>query len=247
MHNLTTWETAPEKPPLIDGELHVWRFALNREDPDTLASARSILNEEERRRADRLVIEPARHRFTLAHATLRRIVALYLPVSMRELDFQYGPHGKPYLAGKPICFNLSHSGAMALVAITKNAEVGIDIEEINRRHAADEIAERFFSEAENLAYRAYQEPERLHAFFRCWSRKEAVIKALGEGLSCPLHSFDVSLDRNHARLLDLRRQDAHAGSWVMFAVDAHPDYTAAAAVIGSCRRVRGFDARNMVA
>lgn len=238
---------APEHPVLHEAELHVWRINLHTEDASRLARARAVLSVGEIAQADRLVLEPARCRCLLGHAALRTVLSRYTQIPPRQITFRYGPHGKPSIDHDGLEFNLSHSGSMGLVAVMRRTAVGIDIEEINERHAADAIATRFFSEAEQAAYRAFPAEERQAAFFRCWSRKEAVIKALGEGLACPLGSFDVSLDAYDARLLALRRDRADISAWTMFTIEAHPGYAAAAAVIGSCRSAAGYDALNIVA
>jgi len=241
MHILSSWQKAPDQPHLYDEELHVWRISLNRMDPASLSASLETLDDEERIRADRLVIESARSRFILSHAATRKILALYLNRPGASIQFDTGLHGKPQIRESEFRFNLSHSGSMALLAIMNKTEIGSDIEHINKRHATDDIAARFFSPAEQMAYRSFSEQERTHAFFRCWSRKEAVIKALGEGLSCPLGSFDVSLDKHQAKLIDLRRDDARVDQWTMFDIEAHPEYAAAAAVIGPCRSATGYN------
>jgi len=241
MHILSSWQKAPDHLHLRDEELHVWRISLNQVDPVSISEAHTLLDDEEQLRADRLVIESARTRFILAHAATRNILARYLVPSGAKIKFDTGQHGKPHIRDSELKFNLSHSGNMALLAITNKIEVGSDIEHINERHAADDIAARFFSPAEQQAYQSFPESERTPAFFRCWSRKEAVIKALGEGLSCPLSSFDVTLDKHQARLIDLRRDHARVEQWTMFDIEAHPDYAAAAAAIGPCRSATGYN------
>jgi len=241
MHILSSWQKAPDQLPLNDEELHVWRISLNQKEPALLSAARNLLDDEERVRADRLVVDSARTRFLLAHAATRNILSRYLNREPAAIEFNTGDHGKPHIRESNLMFNLSHSGNMALLAVMNKTEVGTDIEHMNGRHAADDIAARFFSPAEQEAYATFPPPERTHAFFRCWSRKEAVIKALGEGLSCPLSSFDVTLDKHQARLIDFRRAGARIEQWTMFDIEAHPDYAAAAAVIGPCRSAIGFN------
>lgn len=238
---LSHWQPGPANPSLPARELHVWRIPL---DPSIhpLDAARALLAPDERVRADRFTVDAPRRRFTLARAALRILLARYTGQSPHHLAFTTGPHGKPALAvDTPIRFNLSHSEDLALLAITRHTEVGIDIESIDPRRAADDIAARYFSPVEQHQLAAYTDPAaRTAAFFRAWSRKEAVIKALGEGLACPLTSFDVSLDPVHARLLALRRTQADPPAWTMLAINADPGYAAAAAVIGPCDHAAGY-------
>ncbi len=239
--SLTQWQPGPVNPSLPHRELHVWRIPLEPTAPN-LDRARTLLSPEECARADRFTVDAPRRRFILARAALRILLARYTGQPPHAIVFTTGPHGKPGLAGDtPIRFNLSHSEDLALLAITRHTEVGIDIEAIDPRRAADDIAARYFSPAEQQQLERHTEPTaRTAAFFRAWSRKEAVIKALGEGLACPLTSFDVSLDPHDARLLALRREHADPSAWTMLAIDADPGYAAAAAVIGPCDHAAGF-------
>jgi 4'-phosphopantetheinyl transferase len=216
--------------------LSLWTVHLDTTDTAARAAARALLNDDERARADRLIHPDLGARFTLARAALRRVLGAVTGRDPASLTFTSGPHGKPHLAGTAPPFNLSHSGNLAILAVSPGPEVGIDIERIDPRRATADLAARFFSPAENVALAATPEGEpRTAAFFRIWSRKEAVIKALGEGLTCPLASFDVSATPGEARLLALRRPGANPAAWTLFALDhLAPGYSAAAAVIGPC-------------
>lgn len=239
MQPLTTWQTAPKDITLSSNDLHVWRIALHRE-RDVIARSRAMLNDEEKARADRLIVKEPRQNFTIARAALRSILSRYLNTPADKLEFIYGPQGKPVLATHELFFNLTHSRDIALLAITRHAEVGIDIEHMDPARATEDIAARFFSPAEQSAFAAYHGDERIRAFFRCWSRKEAVIKALGEGLLCPLNSFDVSLDEHDARLLAFRRHDIDASTWRIMSVFPHPAYMAAVATSQPVRQADGY-------
>jgi 4'-phosphopantetheinyl transferase len=238
---LATWQPGPANPSLPHRELHVWRIPLAAT-AQTLDAARALLAPDERVRADRFTVDAPRRRFTFARAALRNVLARYTGQPPREIAFTTGPHGKPALAGdSPFRFNLSHSEDLALLAVTRRTDVGIDLEAIDPRRAADDIAARYFSPAEQAQLGPHADPAaRTAAFFRAWSRKEAVIKALGEGLACPLTSFDVSLDPLDARLLALRREHTDPSAWTMLAIEAAPGYAAAAAVIGPCDHAAGF-------
>ncbi len=157
------------------------------------------LSADERARAAKFYFDKDREHFIVARGLLRTILGRYLDREPENLSFRYGPQGKPALAeisdGHAIRFNLSHSHGFALYAIARGREVGIDIEWIRPDLAIAEIAERFFSASEAALLRSLPAEARLEAFFRCWTRKEAYIKARGEGLSRPLNQIDLPLAR----------------------------------------------------
>ena len=226
MQTHSTWSPGLQRPQLDHQALHVWRIGLD---------------VDEVHRADRYVVEAPRRRFIRARAAMRDILARYLAIDPTAIVFAGNPHGKLHIEGHPVHFNLSHSGSWALLAVTGAGETGIDIEYMDPRRAGDDIAQRFFSPAEQQLLATTPEPEKTAAFFRIWSRKEAVIKSLGEGLACPLDSFDVSADPDRARLHAIRRDGLNASAWTMLNIDAHPAYAAAVAVIGEIGIVVGYD------
>ncbi len=224
------WQHGPANPQLPRHEVHVWRIELGVS--GNISSARDLLSADELARVDRYLVEPPRRRLILTRAATRIILSRYTGIAPRDLVFTAGPHGKPHIEGCPIRFNLSHSENLGLLAVTREMEVGVDIEHIDPRRAGNDIATRFFTPAEQQQLGRYTNDERITAFFRAWSRKEAVIKALGEGLACPLDSFDVSLDPHDAHLLELRRENADVAAWNMINIDADPGYAAACAAMG---------------
>ncbi len=209
------WVAAPEAPVIEGGEAHVWLARLKASEED-IARAAALLSAEEEERARRFRFERHRRRFVMAHAALRTILGRYLGASPGEVAFRHGPRGKPYL-NEPeprIQFNLAHSGELALAAITKEGEIGADIE--IHRGMPEGVARRFFSAAENAALTSLPPRERERAFFRCWTRKEAFLKATGEGLSFGLDNFTVSLLPDEpAALLDLPGGASEASRWSM--------------------------------
>jgi 4'-phosphopantetheinyl transferase len=171
---------------------------------------------------------------------LRAILGRYLGSDPRRLRFHSNHYGKPSLAEPAgwLRFNLSHSGGLALVAVTLDHELGVDVEQVRADLAGLSIAEQFFSPAEVATLRALPEPDRLQAFFNCWTRKEAFVKARGEGLSFPLKRFDVSLAPGEpAALLATHDDPAEAGRWTLHALSPGPGYVAAVAVYGPIMRV----------
>jgi 4'-phosphopantetheinyl transferase len=231
---------------LSHGEVHVWRASLD-QPPGVAARLRLTLSEDERGRAARFHFERDRVRFVIARAALRAVLSRYLDVPPGNLRFSYGAHGKPSLspefaagpAGGRLEFNVSHSHTLALVAVARGRALGVDIERL--RADADErrIAERFFSAQEVATLCALPDAQQPRAFFDCWTRKEAYIKARGEGLSFPLEEFDVSLQPDApAALLRVRGDVREAGRWSLRAMDVEPGYAAALAVEGSGWRLR---------
>ena len=191
-------------------EVHVWQATLDRT-PSELQSLFDSLAADERARAGRFHFDRDRVRFVVARGVLRAILGRYMNRAPVSLSFRYGSHGKPALAGEAdgdaICFNLSHSNGVALYAIARHRAVGVDLERIRFDLPVVEIAERFFSRREVAALRMLPSEQQHQAFFCCWTRKEAYIKARGEGLSLPLDQFDVSLAPGEpAALLGTQRE-----------------------------------------
>lgn len=226
------WESPPLRPLLGAEEVHVWCVPLDPPEEEVRRCA-ALLSPDEQARAARFRFEKHRREFTVGRGMLRTLLGRYLDADPRRLEFGYGPHGKPVLASGGLRFNLSHSGSLALYAVARERELGVDIEEHRPLDDAEQIAERFFSRAENEAFRALPPELRNEAFFLCWTRKEAYIKAIGEGLSLPLHEFDVSLAPGEpARLLGAR-DAAQALRWTLRGLDPAPGYAAAIVVEGS--------------
>lgn len=233
------WETTTQEWPLEEAEVHVWRASLP-VPPAELARYRDLLDPEERARTDRFRFPRHRDRFLAARATLRLILARYTMENPAGLRFEYGPHGKPSLAGEhELRFNMSHSGDLALYAVARAREVGVDLERHRDDVECDQIAHRFFSPAEVAALLALPAEVRRPAFFRCWSRKEAYIKALGTGLALPLDQFDVSLAPGEpARLLQTYHAPETADRWSMWELHPGAGYAGALVAEGQGLQVR---------
>ena len=187
------------------GDIHIWEADLDAAS-DQLPELRATLSTLEVERADRFAHEKARHRFVAGRGIIRSLLARYLQVDPRELSFSYTESGKPSINGAnppDIRFNLSHAGQTALYAITRGREIGVDVEEADRQVSDERIARRFFAPAEVAQLEALPADERRQGFLRCWTRKEAYVKALGEGmLSSPPSSFAVSLCPEEPALLN---------------------------------------------
>jgi 4'-phosphopantetheinyl transferase len=196
-----------------------------------------LLDDEERARAARFLSDAHSRRFTVAHARLRQQLAAELKLAPADITFASGEHGKPRIAADQALagleFNLSHSGSLGLVGWAWKRAIGVDIE--FWRPTTDEAAlvRRFFSASEIAAYERLAQPARTEAFFNCWTRKEAYVKAVGRGLGLPLDSFDVSLgDASEARLLRESIIGNDGRSWSLAAVQAGSGVSAAVVLEG---------------
>jgi 4'-phosphopantetheinyl transferase len=235
----TTWTAPPQSPSLASGTVHVWRIALDQPD-DNLRRFRRTLEPDELNRASRFHFEKHQRHFIVARGFLRSVVARYLETQPEALRFSYGAYGKPALASEHVLrFNLSHSHEVALLAVTLDAELGVDVEHIRVDFASEEIARRFFSRAEVDVFNALPKEEQVAAFFRCWTRKEAYIKAIGKGLSQALDAFDVTLTADAQAEL-LRAEEDDVERWWMTDIDVGDGYAGALAVERPVAEVRFF-------
>lgn len=212
------WSEPPQTLSLTTREVHVWRTRL--EQPERVDEFLRTLSDEEREKASRFHFAKHRRHFVVGRGVLRMLLARYLGTQPEEVQFDYGPHGKPSLGGaqraSSLRFNASHSGDFALYAFADDQEVGVDVEYIKSNIAPEEIAKRFFSPREVETLNALAAADQPAAFFRCWTRKEAYIKALGTGLSHPLNEFDVTAAIPGWSLVDL---DVERGYAAALAVD----------------------------
>ena len=237
--NSSTWIEAPLSPSLRTGVVHVWRCALDQED-NRLERLRRTLEPDELERASRFHFEKHRRHFIVARGFLRSVVARYLKTQPEALRFVYGAYGKPGLASEHgLRFNLSHSNEVALLAVTLDAELGVDVEHIRADFASEDIARRFFSRAEVETFNALPKEEQVAAFFRCWTRKEAYIKAIGKGLSQALDAFDVTLAPGAAPELT-RAEDDDVSRWLLRDIHVGEGYAGALVVERPVAEVRLF-------
>jgi len=228
------WRSPPETLVLACDEIHVWRATLD-QPPSQARSFLQNLAADERARAERFYFERDREHFIVARGVLRAILGGYLNRAPECLSFCYSSHGKPSLAGDSdgdtIRFSVSHSHGVALYAVTRGREVGIDLERIRSDLTVAEIAERFFSPREVATLRELPTEAQREAFFRCWTRKEAYIKARGEGLSLPLDQFDVSLAPGEpAAIVGTQPDPSEASRWSLQELIPAPGFVAALAV-----------------
>lgn len=221
---------------LAPDEVHVWRASLNQELPAVKESL-DLLSPAERQRADKFYFARDRENFIVGRSVLRKILGRYLEVSPDRISFSYNRYGKPALSTEAgdhqVRFNMSHSQGLALYAVARGREVGVDLELAREDFASLEIAEPFISPQELGSLRALPTSDLTRAFFNCWTRKEAFIKALGEGLSHPLDRFIVSLrPGERASLLSVVGMPQEAARWSLVELFPGADYAAALVVEG---------------
>lgn len=213
-------------------DVHVWilRLDLSRAQ---LARLASVISAEEFTRAERFAVPANRRRYVAAHGLLRLVLASYVCLGPKRLSFEKGAGGKPRLADRhQLRFNLSHSNDLALVAVSANREVGVDIEKVCEMPDLESLARICFSPVEQAALAAVPAGQRQLAFFAGWTRKEAFLKAQGDGLSRPLHSFDVTLTPAvPARVLRVQPPDA-AHRYALRTLEPAPGYVGALATEG---------------
>lgn len=216
-------DSRPEQDPLV--EIVVADLSAGIED---VGVSEAVLSEDERARADSFVFERDRRRFIMARSLLRRLLAARCGIPPQSVSFVYGAHGKPALANSELCFNVSHCDDLVVVALSHGLEVGIDIEAVRAVDDADRIAARFFGPREVDEYRSLETPDKPIGFFNCWTRKEAFIKACGDGLSHPLDRFEVSLAPGQpARILRVGDTPGSACGWSLESFTPAPGYVAA--------------------
>lgn len=203
--------------------------------PEAVLASAALLSDVERQRASRIIVDCDRRRFMVARAQLRGLLAARLCVRPQAVELVYGAHGKPALgrgyADLDLRFNVSHADDVAVYAFSEGREIGVDIEFVRPIVGAEDIAQRFFSRFEYGAYLALHPSDRLAGFFNCWTRKEAFVKALGNGLDYPLDHFDVSLAPGEpAKILRVERMSGMSCGWTLHAFKPGPGLMGAAVV-----------------
>jgi 4'-phosphopantetheinyl transferase len=225
---------------LADRGVHIWTI---RTDASEFVAAKfqSILTDDERDRAGQLRFDHLRRQFVVTRGALRCLLGSYLN-SRAQIRFEYGPSGKPSVTTpSEIQFNVTHSGSIAAFALTMNCALGIDLEQIREMPDLVNVARRFFCAQETADLLALAPEQRCAAFFRCWTRKEAYLKAIGNGLSTPLDSFRVTLHPDQpAQLVHIAYQEEEARMWTLHNLDMGPTYAAALTYRGEPRALRVF-------
>jgi 4'-phosphopantetheinyl transferase len=228
---------------LGESDIHVWRSRLEIPRGD-LGKLERTLTAGERERITSRASEVDRRRATVSRGLLRNILAGYVERPAAELAFTYGPAGKPEMSaagrGEPLHFNSTHSGDVLLVAVGRVPSLGIDVERIRPVARFERVARRAFSEEERRRIDALRLEERNEAFITCWTRKEACVKAIGEGVWSAFGRFEVSLERGaSASVLTVDGDSAAAAEWSLYHIEPAEGYVGALAVRGLGWRVSG--------
>ncbi len=238
----TGWQAVAGVAPLAPGEVHVWRVRLEDQRP-ALQAYWPLLAADEQSRAGKFHYSRDQERYLITRGCLRRLLAAYLQQPPAALAFRYTDYGKPFLTpASDLSFNVSHAGGYALFAFTPQAPIGVDLELTDDTIAIERLTSRFFSPTEAQQVLALPAPERAGAFFRTWTRKEAFLKAHGQGLSLPLDQFSVPVALTSP--LKISAIDWAAGNesrWSLASFTVQPGLPAAVVVEGPIRQIRYFD------
>lgn len=239
----------PSSPsrPAID-EVQIWTMPT--QGPDAVVTQlRRILGKDELERASRFRFPHLTNAYVIAHGVLRLLLARYLDRDPARISFVYGAQGKPTVSDNlQFDFNLTHSEGMAAIALTKGCALGLDLEHLRSIPDLEQIARRYFCTGEAAEIFSLPPGEREQAFFRCWTRKEAYIKAIGDGLVCPLDSFQVTVQADRpARLVHIGGDRAAAANWTLRDLSLAPDYIAALAYPDRPRRLSVFPISDLAA
>jgi 4'-phosphopantetheinyl transferase len=211
------WPGPPRDWTLAEHEIHVWASSLAA-DKIQLAAYEQTLSSDESERAARYRFDQHRNRFITGRGWLRSVLSHYLDQEVGEIRFEYNANGKPAMRAREpaLRFNLAHCDDLAVLAVTRAAEVGVDVERLRPLKDADDIADRFFSRTESEGLKALTATQKPAGFFNLWTRKEAWLKATGEGLSDSLNQVEVSfLPEERARLVRLFGKTDEIHNWTL--------------------------------
>ncbi len=204
--------------------IHLWQADLATLSPHEGAYFK-LLSPDEAQRAERFHFPKDKKKFTLARGLLRSVLSRYVDIPPEDIMFEYGPRGKPYLKdNREIQFNISHSDELVVLGLILHDEVGVDIEKMSD-HYKEGVAKRFFSESEFAELKKLSEKEQITAFYRLWAAKEALIKAVGEGLYVPLGNFTVAFDQNPQQIELIH--DEKKSKFFLETFQPHSDYQGA--------------------
>lgn len=240
----STQEKCITLPP---NTIHFWycRFDL---DNFRLPYYNTLLSNDEKRKADKFKFLVDQQKYVTFRGILRILLSRYLDKNPEEILFKYGAFGKPDVkTNTALRFNISHSGNMAVFGFVQNYAIGVDIEKIKQDFDPLDLAKSFFSEEEINALSQAKDSVMFQAFYRCWTRKESFIKAVGEGLSYPLDSFAVTMDNDHrAKFLKIDNDQDSKSNWQLHSFVPTQDYIAAITTKGNPKKIEFFDANDFL-
>ena len=240
------WQKAPENIVLPSDQIHIWRASLDVVQ-DVEKAFWETLSQKERERAERFRFPTHRSQFIVGRGILRQLLGKYLHQSPETIQFSYGDQGKPFLAkanqkSSNLNFNISHSNGFAIFAFAEKMTFGVDLELIDPNIEFEVIAPRFFSKNEASALFSLPVEKQAEAFFNCWTRKEAFIKACGGGLSIPLDQFEMTLlPGDPPKLLAIDWSPEEVADWSVFSFLPEKNMVGALAVKAKSTEVFFFD------
>jgi len=227
--------------------VHVWNIDVSLKDKRS-ESFISFLSLDEKERASKFKFLKDRAVYITAKFLLRSLLGHYLKTNPRKIVFEYSEFGKPsYMKNVEFDFNVSHSGNRIIIGFSKKQIIGVDIEKIKKDFDPLNLAKNFFSKEEINALAQTQDSEMFQAFYRCWTRKESFIKAVGEGLSYPLDSFAVTMDNDYqARFLKIDKGNESKKDWRLYSFVPAEGYIAAITTSGNPNKIEYFDAKDFL-
>ena len=225
---------------LSKNEIHVWRVSIIKHQRNQ-KGLEAVLSNSEKQRVSQFRFEKDRSMYAISHGTLRELIARYLSTDAVALEFNINSFGKPYLEKTPLRFNISHSMDVALIAITKDVEIGVDVEMLDTKTDCLTLAKRFFAKCEYEAILSAPEANRVPSFYRLWTGKEAIIKARGKGLSIPLDSFSIVPYIQGSETLNPQSNLGESSIWTLSSLEVVPPYVASLAYEGKERTVLARD------
>lgn len=223
-----TWQKTPDSLNISKDHIDVWLCDLKQLSGD-INNFYSILSEDERQRADKLKVEDKKKQYIITRGALRQRLGLLTNIDPKDFVFEYLEHGKPVLANNHQCaditFNVSHSNDLALIAVAQKQSIGVDIEKINHESDHQALITRFFSKAEQAEFQTMPDANKARAFCACWTRKEAFIKAIGNGITYGLDKFDVTVNpENQAPEINMHKPSEE--TWSAFNLSINDEYMA---------------------
>ncbi|MBN2690061.1 MAG: 4'-phosphopantetheinyl transferase superfamily protein [Gammaproteobacteria bacterium] len=233
------WQSVKKIPNLYDDVVHIWRIDIRSLD-QCYNRLEKLLLADEIKRADRFVFPQGRAMFVLSRGILRYLLSVYLKRNVNDIEFCHNSYGKPRLCDDGLFFNLSHSNDLILISFSARCDLGIDVEYMKSGIDFVGIAKRYFSLYEINQLEGFVGEDLCRAFYRCWSRKESFLKALGVGLAHNLKNFDVNVaDGSENLLKDVREPVIDWHNWQMLDLSIDVDYAAALTIAGACVDVQG--------
>lgn len=225
-----------ETRPISSGVVAVWNLWIG--GPPDDRRARSVLSSDELARASRFVFDVDRNRYLAGRLALRELLGRYLDRAPAEVRLGYTAHGKPEVPGETLRFNVAHSGELAVIALTEHDRLGVDVERIRPLGELDAVARTVFSAHELEVFHSLPDAGKVQGFFDGWTRKEAFVKAVGEGLSYRLDAFAVTLRPGaEARLLEVEGSIARAAAWSLIDLNPVEGWVGAVAVENAAAEV----------